>query len=106
TQDMRCCQEETFGPLVPMIRFTSEEQAIEWANTTEFGLASYVFTNDDDRASRVIAQLRFGHCGYNTGTGPAAIAPFGGMKQSGIGREGGSEGLLEYVEPQTVPYGG
>src|SRR5699024_6753959 len=106
THDMLCCQEETFGPLVPLIRFDTEDDVVSMANNTEYGLASYLFTQDDDVATRVIGQLQFGHCGYNTGTGPTPEAPFGGMKQSGIGREGGDEGLFEYVEPQTVPYGG
>jgi len=105
THDMLCCKEETFGPLVPMIEFEADDDAITLGNTTEFGLAAYVFTQDDDRAARTIAGLRFGHCGYNTGTGPAPHAPFGGMKQSGIGREGGHEGLMEYIEVQTVPRG-
>src|SRR5699024_432921 len=103
--NMACCQDETFGPLVPMIRFEQEDEAVELANTTEYGLAAYVFTQDDNIAARVIPRLKFGHCGYNTGTGPTPEAPFGGMKQSGIGREGGPEGLMEYVEPQTVPRG-
>src|SRR5699024_3585077 len=85
--------------------FDDEDEAIKWADTTEYGLASYIFTGDDERAARVMAQLNFGHCGYNTGTGPTPEAPFGGMKQSGIGREGGLEGLMEYVELQTVPRG-
>ncbi len=106
THDMACCREETFGPLVPLIKFDEEDEAIEMGNTTQYGLASYFFTADDERAMRVMAGLRFGHCGYNTGTGPTPEAPFGGMKQSGIGREGGEEGLMEYVEPQTVPRGG
>lgn len=106
THDMACCRDETFGPLVPMIRFDTEDEVVAWANTTEYGLAAYVFTGDADCAARVIPQLHFGHCGYNTGTGPTPEAPFGGMKQSGIGREGGEEGLFEYVEPQTVPHGG
>ena len=105
THDMRCCQEETFGPLVPMIEFKEDADAVRLGNETEFGLASYVFGGDSERAHRVIAQLHFGHCGYNTGTGPAAHAPFGGMLASGIGREGGHEGLMEYVEVQTVPDG-
>src|SRR5699024_4095309 len=103
--DMACCRDETFGPLVPLISFDDEDEAIKWANTTEYGLASYIFTGDDERAARVMAHLNFGHCGYNTGTGPTPEAPFGGMKQSGIGREGGLEGLMEYVELQTVPRG-
>lgn len=105
TRDMDCWQEETFGPLVPLIEFSDEAELIEGANDTEFGLASYLFTGDDKRAARVIPELRFGHVGHNTGTGPTPEAPFGGMKLSGIGREGGEEGLFEYVEPQTVPRG-
>ncbi|MCP4061887.1 MAG: aldehyde dehydrogenase family protein, partial [Gammaproteobacteria bacterium] len=104
-REMSCYQEETFGPLVPMALFRTEEEVIEAGNDTEFGLASYVFTNDAERAQRVAAGLRFGHCGWNTGTGPTPEAPFGGMKASGIGREGGLEGLFEFVEAQTVPRG-
>lgn len=105
TQDMRCCQEETFGPLLPLVRFKTDEEALEKANATEFGLASYVFGKDKERAHKLISRLHFGHCGFNTGTGPAAHAPFGGMLQSGVGREGGVDGLLEFVEVQTVPEG-
>jgi len=105
TPDMACYQEETFGPFVPMVSFSDEEGVIAAGNDTEFGLASYVFTADPERAQRVAAGLRFGHCGWNTGTGPTPEAPFGGMKASGIGREGGLEGLFEFVEPQTVPRG-
>ncbi|PAV25976.1 aldehyde dehydrogenase family protein [Tamilnaduibacter salinus] len=105
TREMACSQEETFGPLVPMARFQSEDEVIDAGNDTEFGLAAYVFTGDEARAQRVIGGLRFGHVGWNTGTGPTPEAPFGGMKASGIGREGGIEGLMEYVEPQTVPRG-
>ncbi len=105
TRDMACFREETFGPLVPMATFRGEEEVIEAGNDTEFGLASYVFTADAERAQRVAAGLRFGHVGWNTGTGPTPEAPFGGMKASGIGREGGLEGLFEFVEAQTVPRG-
>lgn len=105
THDMLCCKEETFGPLVPMIAFDTDEEAVMFGNQTEFGLASYVFSRDKARAHRLSAGLHFGHCGLNTGTGPSAHAPFGGMKQSGIGREGGHEGLMEYIEVQTVPDG-
>ena len=100
--DARCVAEETFGPLVPLIEFESESEVVAWANGTEFGLAAYLFTSDPRRARRVAARLRFGHVGHNTGTGPTPEAPFGGMKQSGFGREGGREGLMEFVEPQTI----
>lgn len=102
TPEMTCCQEETFGPLVPIMEFETEEEAISEGNNTQFGLAAYVFTADDARAERVIARLDFGHVGWNTGTGPTPEVPFGGMKESGYGREGGLEGLHEFVEPQGV----
>ncbi len=103
--DMACCHEETFGPLIPMATFETEEAVLQAANDTDFGLASYLFTADKARAERMISALRFGHVGWNTGTGPTPEAPFGGFKLSGIGREGGVEGLFEFVEPQTVPRG-
>lgn len=100
--EMRCVREETFGPIVPIISFESEEEAVQAANATEYGLASYLFTADRQRGNRVSEQLKFGHVGLNSGTGPAAAAPFGGFKQSGFGREGGIEGLHDFVEYQTV----
>ena len=100
---MRILREECFGPVVPIATFATEDAAIEYANDTEYGLASYVYTADADRADRVAARLRFGHVGINTGSGPTPEAPFGGMKSSGVGREGGEPGLLEFVEFQTVP---
>lgn len=103
TRNMVCVSEETFGPVVPLISFATEDEVIQAANDTEYGLAAYLFTNDPQRAERVIARLAFGHVGLNTGTGPTAEAPFGGMKQSGFGREGGFEGLHDFIEPQTVP---
>ncbi|MFA7437364.1 NAD-dependent succinate-semialdehyde dehydrogenase [Castellaniella sp.] len=105
THDMRCCQEETFGPLVPLIRFDDTDAVLEQANDTLFGLAAYVYGQNKQRDANLIARLHFGHCGYNTGMGPAAHTPFGGMLTSGLGREGGQAGLLEYVELQTVPDG-
>jgi succinate-semialdehyde dehydrogenase/glutarate-semialdehyde dehydrogenase len=105
SREMCCYREETFGPLVPISLFRTEEEVIEAGNDTEYGLASYLFTADAERARRVTAGLRFGHVGWNTGTGPTSEAPFGGMKSSGIGREGGIEGLFEFVEAQTVPRG-
>ena len=101
--NMLATKEETFGPFVPIMEFDTEEEAIERANDTEFGLAAYVFTADMAQAERIIGGLQFAHVGHNTGSGPTPEAPFGGMKQSGYGREGGREGLFEFVEPQTVP---
>ncbi|MCA9582204.1 MAG: aldehyde dehydrogenase family protein, partial [Myxococcales bacterium] len=75
------------------------------ANDTEYGLASYMYTADMVRADRVAARLHFGHVGVNTGSGPTPEAPFGGMKNSGMGREGGEPGLHEFVELQTIPRG-
>ncbi len=103
--DAACYREETFGPLVPLISFDDEAQAVAMANDTDFGLAAYVFTADQARGHQVIARLRFGHAALNTGSGPTPEAPFGGMKQSGFGREGGLEGLFEFTEVQTVPVG-
>ncbi len=101
-ESMLCFQEETFGPVIAIARFDDEDDVIRRANGTPYGLAAYVFTPDSAQADRVVPALRFGHVGLNTGAGPTPEAPFGGMKQSGLGREGGFEGLMEYVEPQTV----
>ena len=100
---MRCSQEELFGPVVAIERFTTEDHGVERANDTEYGLAAYVFSADAARLERVASRLHFGHVGLNTGTGPTPEAPFGGMQQSGLGREGGLEGILEFVELQTCP---
>ena len=102
---MLATQEETFGPLVPIMEFDDDAEAVRIANDTDAGLAAYIFTADAERAERVIARLQFAHVGHNTGSGPTPEAPFGGMKQSGYGREGGREGLFEFVEAQTVPRG-
>lgn len=102
TPEMLVCREETFGPVVAMMTFADEPSVIEAANSTPYGLAAYVFTKDAARAGRVIARLSFGHVGLNTGASPRPEAPFGGMKQSGFGREGGWEGLLEFCETQVV----
>ncbi|MCB9596644.1 MAG: NAD-dependent succinate-semialdehyde dehydrogenase [Sandaracinaceae bacterium] len=101
--DARCMQAETFGPLLPIATFTTEDEAMAIANDVDAGLAAYVFTADGARAERVARGLRFGHVGLGTATGPTPEAPFGGMGASGYGREGGLEGLMEYVEIQTVP---
>jgi succinate-semialdehyde dehydrogenase / glutarate-semialdehyde dehydrogenase len=103
--EMRVAREETFGPVVAIARFTDGHDVVRLANATEFGLASYVFTRDAARADRVAAELHFGYVGLNTGTGPTPEAPFGGMKHSGFGREGGMDGLYEFTETQTVAVG-
>ncbi|MCS7032925.1 MAG: aldehyde dehydrogenase family protein, partial [Phycisphaerae bacterium] len=95
-------REETFGPVVAISLFDSEEQAITLANSTIHGLAAYLFTRDPQRIERMTRRLQFGHIAVNSGSGPTPEAPFGGMKQSGFGREGGPEGLLEFAEVQTV----
>ncbi|GMU20871.1 MAG: NAD-dependent succinate-semialdehyde dehydrogenase [Phycisphaerae bacterium] len=101
-EEMLVCREETFGPVVAVSRFDDEQAVVEAANGTPFGLAAYLFTRDRPRADRVIAALKFGHVGLNTGTGPTPEAPFGGMKDSGYGREGGVEGLFEFTEAQVI----
>ncbi|MEC8149553.1 MAG: aldehyde dehydrogenase family protein, partial [SAR324 cluster bacterium] len=90
--------EETFGPLAPVFRFSTEEEAIRMANDTEFGLASYFFSRDIGRIWRVSEALEYGMVGINTGIMSTEVAPFGGMKESGIGREGSKYGLDEYLE--------
>jgi acyl-CoA reductase-like NAD-dependent aldehyde dehydrogenase len=94
-------QEEIFGPVISIIPADSEDQAVEIANDTPFGLNASVFTNDDERAYRVARELRAGTVGHNGVRGDFSIA-FGGFKQSGLGREGGVEGLRAYLEPKTM----
>ena len=98
TPDMLVARDETFGPLAPMFRFSTEEQAIQMANDTEFGLASYFYSENLSRVWRVSEALEYGMVGINTGLISTAIAPFGGVKQSGIGREGSKYGLDDYLE--------
>ena len=94
--------EEIFGPVAPITTFTTEEEAVASANATEYGLASYVYTRDLTRTIRVAEALEFGMVGVNTGLVSNAAAPFGGMKASGFGREGGFEGIEEYLETTYV----
>ncbi|MES9868751.1 MAG: NADP-dependent succinate-semialdehyde dehydrogenase [Sedimenticola sp.] len=96
--EMLCASEETFGPLAPLFRFTTEEEAIAMANDTEYGLAAYFYSNDLGRVWRVSEALEYGMVGINAGILSTAVAPFGGVKQSGIGREGSRYGLDEYLE--------
>lgn len=98
TEDMLCMTEETFGPVAPIATFKTDEEAIERANNTDFGLAAYVFTKDLSRAFRISEALEYGIVGVNDGVPSTPQAPFGGMKESGIGREGGYYGIEEFLE--------
>lgn len=99
-------REETFGPVAPLIRFTHEGEAIARANATEFGLAAYLYTNDLARAWRVAEALEYGIVGVNEGMISTPVAPFGGVKQSGLGREGSRYGIEDYVETKYLCLGG
>jgi succinate-semialdehyde dehydrogenase/glutarate-semialdehyde dehydrogenase len=98
-------KEETFGPVAPLIRFVDEADAIAMANDTEFGLASYFFSRDVSRVFRVGEALESGMVGINTGMFSTEIAPFGGIKQSGLGREGSKYGIEDYVEMKYLCIG-
>jgi succinate-semialdehyde dehydrogenase/glutarate-semialdehyde dehydrogenase len=100
--DARLLAEEVFGPVAPIATFSSDEQAIEAANRTEYGLVAYVYTRDLDRAFRVCEAIETGMVGLNQGVVSNPAAPFGGVKQSGFGREGGFEGISEYLETKYV----
>lgn len=106
TTDMLLASEETFGPVAPLFRFETEEEAIEIANGTPFGLAAYFFTENLKRSWRVGEALEFGMVGLNTGLISTEVAPFGGVKQSGLGREGSKLGIEEYLEVKTLHVGG
>ncbi len=98
TEDMLIYREETFGPVAPVLTFEKEEEVLEKANDTNYGLAAYVYTPNIGRAFRMFEGLKFGIIGINDINPTAAAAPFGGMKESGLGREGGHEGIAEYLE--------
>ncbi len=102
TTAMRVAREETFGPVAPLFRFDTEEQAIQMANDTEFGLAAYFYSRDMGRIWRVSEGLEYGMVGINTGLISTAVAPFGGIKQSGIGREGSKYGIEDYIETKYL----
>jgi succinate-semialdehyde dehydrogenase / glutarate-semialdehyde dehydrogenase len=99
---MRLAQEEIFGPVAPLFRFHTEAEALQQANDTEFGLAAYFYTRDSARTWRVGAALQYGMVGINSGLISTAVAPFGGVKQSGYGREGARQGLEEYVQTKYL----
>jgi len=100
--DAQILREEVFGPVAPIKSFASDDEAVQAANATEFGLVSYVYTRDLQRAIRVCEHLETGMVGLNQGMVSNAGAPFGGVKQSGVGREGGNEGIDEYLETKYV----
>jgi succinate-semialdehyde dehydrogenase/glutarate-semialdehyde dehydrogenase len=106
TPHMRIAREETFGPVAPIFRFATEQEAIHMANDTEFGLAAYFYTRDLARSWRVAEALEYGIVGLNTGIISTEEAPFGGWKESGIGREGSKYGILDYTELKYLCIGG
>lgn len=106
TVEMELASEETFGPVAPLFRFETEEEAVRLANATPYGLAAYFYTRDIARAWRVGEALEFGMVGLNTGMISTTVAPFGGVKQSGLGREGARAGIEEYLEIKALHMGG
>ena len=106
TPKMLVAREETFGPVAPLFKFDSEAQAIAMANDTEFGLAAYIYTRDLARSWRVAEAVEYGIVGLNTGIISTEVAPFGGIKESGMGREGSKYGILDYTEIKYVCVGG
>jgi succinate-semialdehyde dehydrogenase/glutarate-semialdehyde dehydrogenase len=103
---MQLAREETFGPVAPLFKVETDEEAVQLANATEFGLAAYVYTRDLARSWRVSEALEYGIVGLNTGLISTEVAPFGGVKESGIGREGSKYGILEFTELKYVCIGG
>ncbi len=102
---MKIFSEETFGPVAPLIRFRTDDEVVELANRTEFGLASYFYSRDLGRAWRVAERLEYGMVGVNTGLITTEVAPFGGVKESGLGREGSKYGIDEYLEVKYLCMG-
>ena len=105
TADMLCAREETFGPFAPVFKFKTEQEAIDAANNTEFGLASYFYSRDVGRIFRVAEALEYGMVGINAGVIATEHVPFGGVKQSGLGREGSRHGMDEYLEMKYLCMG-
>jgi len=106
TTEMMVAREETFGPLAPLFKFKTEEEAIKMANDTEFGLAAYFYSRDVGRVWRVAEGLEYGIVGINEGIISTEVAPFGGVKESGIGREGSYYGIEDYLEVKYLCMGG
>ena len=106
TPDMTVAREETFGPVSPLFRFTTEEEAVAMANDTEFGLAAYFYTRDSARTWRVSKALEYGIVGVNEGIISTEVAPFGGIKESGLGREGSKYGIDDFMEIKYICMGG
>ena len=106
TQDMDIVQEEIFGPVAPIIRFSSDDELIRNANDTIYGLAAYFYSRDIGRIYKVSEALEYGMIGINEGIISTEVAPFGGVKQSGFGREGAREGIEEYLDTKYLCYGG
>jgi succinate-semialdehyde dehydrogenase/glutarate-semialdehyde dehydrogenase len=99
---MTIAQQEIFGPVAPVLTFADDDEAVRLANDSPFGLVAFVFTRDLDRALRLAERLEAGMIGVNTGVVSNPAAPFGGVKSSGLGREGGAEGIEEYLETVYV----
>jgi succinate-semialdehyde dehydrogenase/glutarate-semialdehyde dehydrogenase len=106
TPAMMVAKEETFGPVAPLFRFKTEDEAVAMANDTEFGLAAYFYGRDIGRVWRVAEALESGMVGINTGLISTEVAPFGGVKESGLGREGSKYGIEEYLEIKYLCLGG
>jgi succinate-semialdehyde dehydrogenase/glutarate-semialdehyde dehydrogenase len=106
TPAMALAREETFGPVAPLFKFTTEAEAIEMANATEFGLAAYFYGRDIGRIWRVAEALEYGIVGINTGLISTEVAPFGGVKESGVGREGSKYGIEDYLVIKYLCLGG
>ncbi|MDA1007804.1 MAG: NAD-dependent succinate-semialdehyde dehydrogenase [Planctomycetota bacterium] len=104
TDSMLCCREETFSPIAPILSFTTEDEVIERANATPFGLSAYFCTRDEARIQRVAPRLEAGVIGVNDGAPSTSLLPFGGIKQSGYGREGGAEGVREFCELRAISW--
>ena len=102
TSDMMVTQDETFGPVAPLFKFETEEEVLAAANDTIFGLASYFYSNDFNRIVRMQEGLEYGMVGVNSGLISNEVAPFGGIKQSGLGREGSHHGMDDYMEMKYI----